>query len=114
MQSRAEPKAEKSSWRNAIGVALCITSAALGVLALRRGWAPDKVAGCVAFAWLSCGLGFAGRLNYRRLSMPMGAIYHEAKAGKLPKDPPLAGAMILGGNLLFVVSIVLLVVRLRS
>ena len=114
MQRQTALKVLNNNSRNAIGVAICIISAGLGVLALRRGWVPDKVAGCVAFAWLSCGLGLAGRLNYRRLSMPVGAIYRETKDGKLPQEPPLVRAMIVGGNMLFVASIVLLVMRLRS
>jgi hypothetical protein len=114
MRSQTMPKTENSNWRNAFAVGTCIISAALGALALRRGWDADKVACNVAFIWLGSGLWLAARLSYRRLRMPMGAIYRLAKEGKLPKDPPLARVMIVGGNLLIVAWLVLLVMRLRS
>jgi len=46
------------------------------------------------------------RRSVQRLNKSLGAIYQEAKVGKLPKTPPLARVMNSGGMIMLLAEIV--------
>jgi len=92
-------------------IAICLASAVLGAFAIHRGWlrSPSNVAFDVGCCWWLAGNWLSGGFTpegWRRLHKPIGAIYQDAKEGKLPRAPPLARIMEGGGTLLFLAGVV--------
>src|SRR5258708_34186230 len=79
------------SIRNYFAVAICLSSALLGTIAIHHGWASvSSVAFNVACPWYLAGSWLAGaftREGWKRLNKSMAAIYQDAKQRKLPKPP---------------------------
>jgi hypothetical protein len=98
------------SIRTHVAVAICLSSAVLGAIAIRRGWGSvSSVAIDVACPWFLSGSWLAGdfsREGWKRLNKSMATIYQEAKKGKLPKAPPLARVMNSGGGIMVLAGIV--------
>lgn len=97
--------------RDAIGIGICVLSAAWGAIAIHRGWVSNfsNVATDVAGVWIIVGAWLGDRFTrkeWARLNKPMSAIFEDAKRGRLPKDKPLVRALNWGGFLLFTVGIV--------
>jgi hypothetical protein len=98
------------SIRNYVAVAICLSSAVLGAIAIHRGWASvSSVAFNVACPWVLAGSWLAGdftREGWKRLDKSMAAIYQDAKQRRLPKAPPLARVMNGGGGIMILAGIV--------
>ena len=96
--------------RTYVAVAICMSSALLGAIAIRRGWGSvSSVASNVACSWFLAGSWLAGdfsREGWKRLNKSLATIYQEAKHGKLPKTPPLARVMNTGGMIMLLAGIV--------
>ena len=89
------------SIRTSIAVAICMSSAVLGAIAIRQNWGSvSSVASNVACPWFLAGSWLAGdfsREGWKRLNKSLATIYQEAKQGKLPNTPPLTRLMNSGG-----------------
>ena len=98
------------SIRTTIAVAICMSSAVLGAIAIRQGWGSiSSVATNVACPWFISGSWLAGDFSkegWKRLNKSTATIYQEAKQGKLPKIPPLARVMNSGGMIMMLAGIV--------
>ena len=96
--------------RSYVAVAICLSSAVLGAIAINRGWgSTSSVAFNVACPWFLAGSWLAGdftREGWKRLDKSMATIYQDAKQGKLPKAPPLARVMNGGGGIMILAAIV--------
>jgi hypothetical protein len=92
------------SARTYVAVAICLSSAVSGVVAILWGWGTaSSIAFNVACPWFLSGSWLAGdftREGWKRLNSPMSAIYQEAKQRKLTKAPPLARVMNCGGGIM--------------
>jgi hypothetical protein len=97
------------SIRTFIAVAICISSAVLGAIAIRQGaGSVSSVAINVACSWFLSGSWLAGdfsREGWKRLNKSMATIYQEAKQRKLPNTPPLARVMNSGGIIMLLAGI---------
>jgi hypothetical protein len=98
------------SIRNYVSGAICLSSAALGAIAIHQGWGSvSSIAFNVAGAWFSSSSWLAGdftRDGWARLNKSMAAIYQDAKQRSLPKAPPLARVMNRGGGIMILAGIV--------
>jgi len=98
------------SIRTSIAILICLSSAALGAIAIRKGWGSvSSVAINVACPWFLSGRWLAGDLSregWKRLNKSMATIYQQGKQGKLPKTPPLARVMNSGGMIMLLAGIV--------
>jgi hypothetical protein len=98
------------SARAYVAVAICLSSAALGVVAIHRGWgSASSIAFNVACPWFLSGSWLAGdftREGWRRLNIPVSMIYQDAKQRKLTRAPPLARVMNSGGGIMVLAAIV--------
>ena len=96
--------------RNYIAVAICLSSAVWGVVAIRQGWeSVSSIAFNVACPWYLSGGWLAGdftREGLERCNVPVSKIYQDAKQRKLSKAPPLARGMNSGGGIMVLVGIV--------
>ena len=97
------------SIRTYVAVAICMSSAILGAIAIRQVWGSvSSVATNVACPWFLSGSWLAGDFSpegWKRLNKSLAAIYEEAKQGKLPKAPPLARVMNAGGGIMVLAGI---------
>lgn len=95
--------------RNYVAVAICMSSAVFGVVAIHRGWGSvSSVAFNVACPWFLAGKWLAGdftREGLKRLNIPVSRIYQDAKRRKLSKAPPLARVMGSGGGIMVLAGI---------
>jgi hypothetical protein len=98
------------SKRTSIAVAICMSSAVLGAIAIRQNWGSvSSVASNVACPWFLAGSWLAGdfsREGWKRLNKSLATIYQEAKHGKLPNTPPLTRVMNSGGIIMLLAGIV--------
>ena len=98
------------SVRTNIAVAICVSSAVVGAIAIHRGWGTvSSVAFNAAFPWFLSGSWLAGdftREGWKRLNKSMPTIYQDAKQGKLPRAPPLSRVMNSGGGIMILAGIV--------
>jgi hypothetical protein len=96
--------------RTYVAVAICMSSAVLGVVAIHRGWgSASSIAFNVACPWFLSGSWLAGdftREGLKRLNIPVSAIYRDAKQLKLANAPPLARVMNSGGGIMVLAGIV--------
>jgi hypothetical protein len=96
--------------RNYVAVAICMSSAVLGVVAIYGGWGSvSSIAFNVACPWFLAGSWLAGdftREGLKRFNIPMSRIYEDAKQRKLAKTPPLARVMNSGGGIMVLAGIV--------
>jgi hypothetical protein len=96
--------------RTYVGVAICMSSAVLGVVGIHRGWGSvSSIAFNVACPWFLSGGWLAGdftRQGLQGANMPMSRIYQDAKQRKLPQSPPLARVMNSGGGIMVLAGIV--------
>lgn len=96
--------------RDCVAVAICMSSAVLGVVAIRGGWGSvSSIAFNVACPWLLAGSWLAGdftREGLKRFNIPMSRIYQDAKRRKLARAPPLAHVMNGGGGIMMLAGIV--------
>ncbi len=90
--------------RNYVAVAICMSSAVLGVVAIHGGWGSvSSSAFNVACPWFLAGDWLAG---LKRFNIPMSRIYQDAKRRKLARAPPLAHVMSSGGGIMMLAGIV--------
>jgi len=98
-----------TSTRTYLAVAICLLSAVWGAVAIHRGWGSvSSIAFDVAFPWFLSGGWLGGdftREGWKRLNIPLSRIYHDAKARKLSRAPPLARLMKSGGGMLVLAGI---------
>jgi len=96
--------------RNYVAVAICISSAVLGVVAIHGGWGSvSSIAFNVACPWFLAGSCLAGdftREGLKRFNMSMSRICQDAKRRKFAKAPPLARVMNTGGAIMILAGIV--------
>jgi hypothetical protein len=95
--------------RSYVAVAVCVSSAVWGVVAIHRGWdSVSSIAFNVSCPWFISGGWLAGdftRAGWNRLNRPMSAIYQDARLHRLPKAPPLARVMNSGAGLMMLAGI---------
>ena len=93
-----------------VAVAICLSSAVLGVVEIHRGWGTvSSIAFNVSCAWILSGHWLAGdftRHGWKRLDVPVSKIYQDAKERKLARVPPLARVMNTGGGIMVLAGIV--------
>jgi len=100
------------STRTYIAMAICVSSAVAGVVAIDRGWgSASGIAFNVSCPWILSGGWLAGdftREGLRRLNKPMSTIFEAAKQRKLrkPEPPSIARVMNSGGGIMVLVGIV--------
>src|ERR1700722_1192105 len=98
------------SVRTYVAVAICLSSAVLGAIAIHRGWGSvSSIAFNVSCAWFLSGSWLAGdftREGWKRLNIPVSTIYQDAKQRRLAKASPLASVMISGGRIMVLAGIV--------
>jgi hypothetical protein len=98
------------SARTYIAVAMCLSSAIVGVEAIHRsGGSVSSIAFNVSCVWFLSGSWLAGdftREGWKRLNIPVSTIYELAKQGRLAKVPPLARVMNSGGGIMVLAGIV--------
>lgn len=95
--------------RSYVAVAICLSSAVLGVVGIHRCWGTvSSIAFNVSCSWFLSGHWLAGdftREGWKRLNVPVSKIYQDAERRKLPKAPPLARVMNSGGGIMVLAGI---------
>lgn len=98
------------SIRAYFAVAICLSSAALGLAALHWCWgSASGIAFNVACPWLLSGSWLGGDFSgeaLKRFNLPVSRIYQDAKQRKPTKAPPLARVMGCGGLIMVLAGIV--------
>jgi hypothetical protein len=100
-----------SAARSYVAIAICLSSAALGVIGIQRGWGNvSSIAFKVACSWFLSGSWLAGeftREGLKRLNVPLSSVYQEAKQQRKPgKAPSLVRVMNTGGGIMVLAGIV--------
>jgi hypothetical protein len=91
-------------WRDALAIAICLVSTALGAGAIVAGWRPATVVGYMGTAWAVTG-NWLSRRGWQHFRMTPGQIYRQARQDG-SRRPRLAKTILSGAVLLFIAAAV--------